>query len=275
MGGVHGVIAMILADEAKLKVPKQKACTVVVFDADDNTESRQKIDATYKGNRIKADGSIAPDIGADIKLLKSIFKFAGRAVLQVPGVEADDVISVLTGKLLKDPQNVVIICTNDKDMLPLTTERNGKYVCQVYSPQQKRLLTDEDAVEKFGVPTRLIHDYLALAGDGVDNVGGGKGIGPKKALTLLKAYGSLKNILKNTQEQAARLDDPLLKLVCGPGQKKRIRKAHKLVTAAKIKKLPELKFVRDQKRLNALLDKYGLKQATQRFAAEIRPSLFG
>jgi 5'-3' exonuclease len=52
-----------------------------------------------------------------------------------------------------------------------------------------------EVAEKFGVPPQLIADFLALAGDSVDDIPGAPGIGAKTAATLLNAAGSLEQLL--------------------------------------------------------------------------------
>ena len=59
---------------------------------------------------------------------------------------------------------------------------------------------EASAPKKFGVPPELVVDYLALVGDSSDNVPGAPGIGPKTALKLLQAYGSVEEILAHASE---------------------------------------------------------------------------
>ena len=61
-------------------------------------------------------------------------------------------------------------------------------------------MDEASAPKKFGVPPELVVDYLALVGDSSDNVPGAPGIGPKTALSLLQAYGSVEEILAHASD---------------------------------------------------------------------------
>jgi DNA polymerase-1 len=42
--------------------------------------------------------------------------------------------------------------------------------------------------------------YLGLQGDSVDNIPGVPGIGPKTAVTLLKEFGTIENLIANADQ---------------------------------------------------------------------------
>ena len=58
---------------------------------------------------------------------------------------------------------------------------------------------DEEGIrKKYGVDPKKIVDILALKGDSSDNIPGVPGIGEKTAVALIKEFGSVENILSNT-----------------------------------------------------------------------------
>ena len=92
----------------------------------------------------------------------------GLSRLQVPGVEADDVIGTLSTqarRLGRHPR--VTISSGDKDMAQLVNDR-----VTMVNPMDGAVLDPEGVGRKFGVPPDRIVDYLTLVGDAVDNVPG-------------------------------------------------------------------------------------------------------
>ena len=63
-----------------------------------------------------------------------------------------------------------------------------------------RELDVNGVTEKFGVPPHAIQDYLGLCGDAVDNIPGVPGVGPKTAVALLQAFGSVEGVYDNLAE---------------------------------------------------------------------------
>jgi DNA polymerase-1 len=115
-------------------------------------------------------------------------------VLDVPGVEADDVIATLAVTAAKQGVNV-LVSSGDKDLSQLVNEHitimdtmNGK----------KRDVAGVTA--EFGVPPHLMIDYQTLVGDTVDNVPGVAKVGPKTAAKWLAEYGSLDNLIQHADQ---------------------------------------------------------------------------
>ena len=110
----------------------------------------------------------------------------GESVIYAMGLEADDVMATMAFAHGKD----CILVTADKDMHQLID------ICRIYDPYDKKEVTIEDVVERWGVRPHLLGDMLALNGDKADNIPGIDGVGPKTAAKLLKEYGCLDAILK-------------------------------------------------------------------------------
>ena len=114
-------------------------------------------------------------------------------MLQVEGVEADDVIGTLATRAAAQGLDTVI-STIDKDMAQVVGER-VKIVNTMFDTT-----LDRDGVRrKFGVEPEQIVDYLALVGDTSDNIPGVAGIGPKSASALLARFGSIEGIYDNLE----------------------------------------------------------------------------
>jgi 5'-3' exonuclease len=120
----------------------------------------------------------------------------GFASLSMPNTEADDLIASYARKALESDHEVVI-ATNDKDLLQLTSERVSIYSTAKADtgPNGFALLGPKKIEEKWGVEPRRIAEILALTGDSSDNIPGVPGVGEKTAAQLIRSYETVENLL--------------------------------------------------------------------------------
>jgi DNA polymerase I len=157
-----------------------------VFDAKGPT-FRDEIYPQYKANR----DPMPDDLRSQIAPIHDVVRKLGWAVLDVPGVEADDVIGTLAATAAAQGIEV-IISSGDKDLAQLVNE----HITIIDTMNGKR--RDLAGVEaEFGVPAWLMLDYQTLVGDTVDNVPGVNKVGPKTAVKWLQEYGSLQGVVEN------------------------------------------------------------------------------
>ena len=157
-----------------------------VFDAKGPT-FRDTIYPEYKANR----SPMPDDLRSQIAPIHEIVRLLGWTVLDVPGVEADDVIGTLAVVAAKQGIEV-IVSSGDKDLAQLVNE----HITIIDTMNGKR--RDMAGVqEEFGVPAHLMLDYQTLVGDTVDNVPGVPKVGPKTAVKWLQEYGSLQGVVDN------------------------------------------------------------------------------
>jgi len=149
---------------------------------------RCKIDPNYKANRPKPPEDLLKQLPIAIDWIKKM----GFKSLEAPGYEADDIIGAIAQDAKQKNIRVQIV-TSDKDLYQLVDDNK----VLIYDPMKKIKINEEACINKFGVKPTQIVDYLAIVGDSSDNIPGVKGIGPKGARTLLKEFGSLKNIYEN------------------------------------------------------------------------------
>src|SRR5699024_3837095 len=124
----------------------------------------------------------------------------GLPILQIPGVEADDVLGTLASR----ESGEVLIVTSDKDMAQLVTVR----VNLLDTMRDRR--TDVAGVHaKFGVGPDCIVDYLALVGDTSDNIPGVPKVGAKTAAKWLNKYGSLQGVIDHADAIGGKVGDNL------------------------------------------------------------------
>nr|WP_315464111.1 DNA polymerase I [uncultured Rhodoferax sp.] len=157
-----------------------------VFDAKGPT-FRDEIYPEYKAHR----DPMPDDLRSQIAPIHEIVRLLGWKVLDVPGVEADDVIGTLAATAAAQGIEV-IVSSGDKDLAQLVNE----HITIIDTMNGKR--RDLAGVEtEFGVPARLMLDYQTLVGDTVDNVPGVAKVGPKTAVKWLQQYGSLQGVVDN------------------------------------------------------------------------------
>jgi DNA polymerase I-like protein with 3'-5' exonuclease and polymerase domains len=119
-------------------------------------------------------------------------------VLEVPGYEADDVIGTIAHKAEKVGFEVYM-ATPDKDYGQLVTEHVFMYRPRHTGGFEK--LGPQEVCEKYGLTHQSqVIDLLGLMGDSSDNIPGCKGVGEKTAVQLLQQFGSIENLLANTDQ---------------------------------------------------------------------------
>ena len=193
-GAIAGVLNMRRRLAADYK-PDYLAC---VFDAKGKT-FRDDWYAEYKAHR----PAMPEDLVRQIEPLHQAVAALGWPLLMIDGVEADDVIGTLARQAAEAGMRCVV-STGDKDLAQLVNPS----VTLINTMSNERL--DEAAVEaKFGVPPRLILDYLTLVGDSVDNVPGVEKVGPKTAVKWLSQFGSLDGVIAHAQEIGGAVGDNL------------------------------------------------------------------
>ncbi len=179
-GAIRGMVNML--QKLRKDVPADYAACV--FDAKGPT-FRDALYPDYKANR----SPMPDDLRSQIPPIHEVVRLMGWQVLDVPGVEADDVIGTLAQTAAKQGVHVTI-SSGDKDLSQLVDE----HITVIDTMNGKR--RDLAGVEaEFGVPPRLMVDYQALVGDTVDNVPGVTKVGPKTAAKWLEEYGSLDNLI--------------------------------------------------------------------------------
>ena len=126
--------------------------------------------------------------------------------LGVEGYEADDVIGTIACKAEKEGYTTFMV-TPDKDFAQLVTDK-----IKIYKPSMKgseiEILGVDEVNAKYEIenPKQVI-DYLAMMGDAVDNIPGLDGVGEKTAMKFLKEFGSIENLLANTDKLKGKLKE--------------------------------------------------------------------
>lgn len=166
----------------------------VAFDTKAPTFRHVQFEA-YKANRQEQ----PEDISVAIPWVKEIVKAFNIPTIELDGFEADDIIGTLAKKAEKENFTVYMM-TPDKDYGQLVDDHIFLYkpafmgnAVDVMGPKQICDKWDIEHVDQ-------VRDILGLMGDAVDNIPGIPGIGQKTAVKLLKTYGTVEELIKNTAD---------------------------------------------------------------------------
>lgn len=159
----------------------------VLFDESLSTSFRTEIYPEYKANRDPAPEELKRQFGQCRRFTRAL----GIMEHGSPHYEADDLIGTLVehGRTVNRPSTIV---TRDKDLAQLVSRHDI-----FWDFAGKGKINYDEVRGVFGVHPEQIADFLALAGDAVDNIKGVPGVGKKTATVLLERFGSLDEIYKN------------------------------------------------------------------------------
>ena len=159
----------------------------VLFDESLTTSFRTQIYPEYKANRDPAPEELKRQFGQCRRYTRAL----GLLEWGSPEYEADDLIGTLVehGRTVERPSTIV---SRDKDLAQLLGQEDV-----FWDFAGKGKIRYEQVRDVFGVVPEQIADFLALAGDAVDNIKGVPGVGKKTASVLLEQFGSLENIYNN------------------------------------------------------------------------------
>lgn len=160
------------------------------FDESLTTSFRNEIYPLYKANREPAQ----EDLKQQFKHCQTLAKLLGISVFADDSYEADDLIGTLHNSYAQKGHNVCVVSA-DKDLAQLVRPCDWWWDYGKSKPLDFTALTD-----KFGVRPDQVCDFLALAGDQVDNIPGVKGVGVKTAQILLNHFNDLDTLLARYRE---------------------------------------------------------------------------
>jgi len=152
---------------------------------------RTELYSGYKANRSEPPEELIPQFD----LVKEVVEAFNMPNIGLENYEADDCIGTLAKYYSKNDH--VIILTGDHDILQLIDEQISVAIMRKGQGNYE-MFDDANFYVKKGITPKQIIDLKGLMGDTADNYPGVKGIGEKTALKLLREYGTIENILENT-----------------------------------------------------------------------------
>lgn len=191
-----------LLDVIKREKPDHIA---VAFDKGGSHE-RTELFTEYKANREETPEAIR----LAIPYIHQILEAMQIPIIEKEGFEADDIIGTLA-KQAEQKNYDVFMVTPDKDFGQLVSEHIFMYR-PARSGKEIEIWGIDEVKEKFGVerPEQVI-DFLGMMGDAVDNIPGFPGVGEKTAKKLLADFGSMENLLANTDKLSGKIKENIEK----------------------------------------------------------------
>ncbi len=180
---------------------EQPSHIAVVFDTMAPT-SRHEEFTDYKANRQE----IPEDLAASIPVVVKLCEAFRIPVLAMDGYEADDVIGTLAIEAEKKGFDTYMM-TPDKDFGQLVDEHTF-----IYKPARSGSGAEVLGVKEICARWEItnvdqVKDILGLMGDSVDNIPGIPGVGEKTAISLIKQFGSIENLLEHTDQLKGKLKE--------------------------------------------------------------------
>ena len=197
VGAVYGYTTMLWKLAADLDEADGPTHLAVILDAS-GVSFRNDIYEHYKANRPEPPEDLVPQF----PLIRDATRAFSLPCIEVPGLEADDLIATYARRAQEQGWDVTIV-SSDKDLMQLISEvdtPHGPARIDMLDTMKNQRIWLPEVEEKFGVPPELVGDVLALMGDAVDNVPGIFGIGPKTASKLIAEHGSLTAALDSAAE---------------------------------------------------------------------------
>ena len=189
-----------LMDVIKREKPDHLA---VAFDKG-GSDVRYEMYQEYKAHRDETPEAIK----IAVPYIQEILKAMHIPIIEVAGIEADDLIGTIAKQAEKENYQVFMV-TPDKDFAQLVSEN-------IFMYKPARMGND---IEIWGIPEVLkrfeierpeqVIDFLGMMGDAADNIPGLPGVGEVTAKKLLKEFGSMENLLANTDQLKGALKDKI------------------------------------------------------------------
>ena len=194
--GVHiGGLGGFLRSLGALIKQTQPTSVYVVFDGAGSSTNRKNLLPEYKQDRNlqritnwDAFDNLEEEHDSKVDQIVRLIQYLKLLPIKttiIDKVEADDVIAVLSDKLVEKFNSTVFIVSSDKDFVQLVSDK-----IILYRPMEKEYYTDKTVFERFGVLAENFILYKTLLGDNSDRIPGVKGLGEKG---IFKKFPELKS----------------------------------------------------------------------------------
>jgi 5'-3' exonuclease len=168
---------------------------------------REDLLPAYKGNR-KRDPNLYDIVFSQLKDLHDAIKHLGYSQVSVMGLEADDMIG-----LLSQAYPEVRIFSTDKDFYQLLDEARVHVLVPKKDKGEFKKIYKSDVEREYGIPVSRFAEYLALGGDSCDNIKAKRGMGPKTAIKLILSGVDLTRPLEGQPKEFREKYGPVWKAI--------------------------------------------------------------
>lgn len=249
---IQGILGFV---GALLKIIRMVKPThiAVIFDGE-HENSRCAVNPDYKANR--TDYSTVSENENPFSQLPDIYAaldYLSVRHTEAADCEADDIIAAYALSCGRETE--ITISSFDSDFFQLISD---KVSILRYRGEKTVICTPEYIVNKFGITPRQYADFKSLTGDKSDNIRGAENVGVKTASLLLKHFGTLENILANTENiKKTSIKKSIIK------NSERLKNNYKIIKLENTAKLPfsmkELEYRHTDITTNEVLKAIGLR----------------
>ncbi len=183
------------------EVEQHNPRAVVLCFGPDAADYRVELFDGYHADRPDVPEGLVPQF-ADAR---AFFEAFGWVVHVHDSLEADDLLGSYARRETESGGRALVM-TGDRDMYQCATDRVTILYVRTGGRQGAEEVDPAEVKRRYGVPPKLVPDFIALRGDPSDGIPGAKGIGEKTAADLLSRHGSLEAALEGAlRESSARV----------------------------------------------------------------------
>lgn len=196
---VHGFINMLVT----LIVNEKPTHVGVAFDAGSHTFRTDQY-PEYKGGR----NATPEEFKGQVPLIKEVLSAMNVKFLDKDMFEADDILATWAYDASQNNGMEVLVCSGDRDAFQMV---NGDVTVlyPVKGVSELKRYTPDAVEEKYGVRPENYPDLAALTGETADNIPGVPGVGPKTAAKWITQFGSLDEILNQSESIKGKVGENL------------------------------------------------------------------
>jgi DNA polymerase-1 len=186
---VYGFTSMLI----KMLAERRPDAITVAFDKGRDV-ARTEAYPEYKANRSSPPDEFRPQVD----LIKQVLASMQIPVVEVAGVEADDVLATIADRAIAKGFHAYVV-TGDRDAMQLASDDlTVLYTLRGISEMAE--MTPAAVEERYGVAPSSYVAYAALRGDNSDNLPGVPGVGEKTAAKLITQFGDLDGVFDNIDQ---------------------------------------------------------------------------
>jgi DNA polymerase-1 len=173
-------------------VEQHKPRATVLCFGPDAAHYRVELFPSYHSDR---EAAFPDELGPQWEDAEEFFGAFGWTVTSSADLEADDVMGSYAEKETKAAGRTLIM-TGDRDMFQCATKDVKVLYVSTGGARGGELVGPAEVKKRYGIPPKLVPDFIALRGDPSDGIPGAKGVGDKTASELLRKHGSLEKVLE-------------------------------------------------------------------------------
>ena len=173
------------------EVGTHKPRAIVLCFGPDAAAYRVELYPPYHADR---EAAFPDELGSQWEDAPGFFGEFGWTIAQTDSLEADDLIGSLAEREAAAGGRALLM-TGDRDMFQCASTDVKVLYVSTGGGRGGELIGPAEVKRRYGIPPKLVPDFIALRGDPSDGLPGAKGVGEKTAAELLRKHGSLEGVL--------------------------------------------------------------------------------